>query len=64
MTTQIDLTELKAAYASGVLKVREGNSWVEYQSMKEMRIAIKELEAELSGSKPLGVRRVITGKGY
>lgn len=64
MTTQTQLDELKKAYARGVLKIREGESWVEFQSMKEMRIAIKDIEAEISGNKPVGARLTSTGKGY
>lgn len=62
--TADDLKELKTAYYRGVLKVREGDTWVEYQSMKDMRIAISDGERELAGSKPSGVRIVATNNGY
>lgn len=59
------LAKLKAAYARGVLRVREGDTWVEYQSMKDMRAAINDIEAELGierDSRPRGVRRVAIGR--
>ena len=51
--TKSDLEELEKAYYRGVLKVREGDTWIEYQSMKDMRIAIRDAKAELSKEKPL-----------
>lgn len=56
-----DLAALKKAYARGVLRVREGETWVEYQSMVQMRRAIADIEAELQIEKPhqpRGSRRV------
>lgn len=61
---QSDLEELKKAYYRGVLKVREGDTWVEYQSMKEMRVAISDAERELSGNKASSVRIARTSNGY
>lgn len=61
---QADLDELKKAYYRGILKVREGDTWVEYQSMKDMRIAISDAELELADSKPSGVRIVRVNNGY
>lgn len=55
------LANLKKAYARGVLRVREGDTQIEYQSMAAMRQAISDMEAELntqSGGKPTGSRRV------
>lgn len=63
MTTD-DLNNLKKAYYNGVLKVREGETWIEYQSMKDMRIAIQDAEAELSNVKPTGSRFVSVTSGY
>jgi len=63
MTTS-DLENLKKAYYRGVLKVREGDTWIEYQSMKDMRIAISDAEAEISNSKPSGSRIVTVSNGY
>ena len=62
--TQADLNALKSAYYRGVLKVREGETWLEYQSMKDMRIAISDAERELAGSKPSGVRIISVSNGY
>lgn len=59
------LNNLKKAYARGVLRVREGDTWIEYQSMQQMRKAIADIEAELGiehGHKPRGTRRVRFGR--
>jgi len=64
MATRLELEELKSAYARGVLKVREGDTWVEYNSMKDIRTAISDIEKELSNSVPKGSRFVTTSKGY
>lgn len=61
MYTYDMLNRLKAAYARGVQRVREGDTWVEYQSMSHMRQAIADIEAELQrGNKkrPQGVKLV------
>jgi hypothetical protein len=62
--TQNDLDELEKAYFRGILKVREGDTWVEYQSMKDMRIAIQDAKITLQGGKPSGVRIVRVNTGY
>ncbi|SEG12512.1 phage head-tail joining protein [Marinobacterium lutimaris] len=62
--TTDQLANLKKAYARGVLRVREGDTWIEYQSMKQMREAIELMETELGiehANKPRGVRRVRFG---
>ena len=64
MATLAQLNLLEDNYTRGVLKVREGDSWIEFQSMKDMRIAIKEMKAEISNDKPRGSRYVSTGNGY
>ncbi len=64
MITQSDLDNLKKAYYRGVLRVREGNSWVEYQSLADMRIALQDAEAELSTTKRVKTQYVATSKGY
>lgn len=38
--THEQLANLKKAYARGVMRVREGDTWVEYQSMRQMAQAI------------------------
>lgn len=62
------LVDLEDAYYSGVLKVREGDTWVEYNSMSQMRIAIDKLELRIANfgkaSRPMGTRLVRVGKGY
>lgn len=63
--THDDLANLKKAYARAVLRVREGDTWVEYQSMSHMRQAIADMEAELGVSRsnnPRGSRRVRFGR--
>ncbi|AUR84115.1 head completion adaptor [Vibrio phage 1.049.O._10N.286.54.B5] len=66
--TTEQLTDLKAAYASGVLKVRNGDDWLEYNSMREMRLAIQDIEADIAaaaaGGKPSGTRLVSVSRGY
>lgn len=64
MITQTQLDNLKKNYYSGVLKFREGDTWVEYQNSKEMRIAIKDAEQELKNTAPSGTRLVTVNKGY
>lgn len=62
--TADQLADLKKAYARGVLRVREGDTWVEYQSMSDMRQAILSIESELGvnhSNKPRGARRVRFG---
>ena len=63
MMTATDLTNLKKAYYSGVLRVREGNSWVEYHSASDQWAAILRLEAELSPTKRVKTQFVSTSKG-
>lgn len=59
--TESDLLNLKKAYARGVLEVREGNDWLKFQSMADMRRAIEDIEADLARNadnraKPIGMR--------
>lgn len=64
--TAEQLAGLKAAYARGVLEVREGDSWVKYNSLSEMRMAIQDIEAELqtTNAAPRGSRLISVNKGY
>ena len=41
------LKKLKAAYATGILRVRYADTDITYQSMTEMKRAINQLEKEL-----------------
>ena len=50
--TPNQLQKLKAAYASGVLRVRYGDTDVTYQSMPHMKRAIAVLERELGVNPP------------
>ena len=50
--TLAQLKKLKAAYASGVLRIRYGDTDVTYQSMAQMKRAIAVIEAELGINKP------------
>jgi hypothetical protein len=62
--THEQLANLKKAYARGVMRVREEDTWVEYQSMRQMAQAIDRMEAELGiqhANRPRGVRRVRFG---
>ena len=62
--TKNDLDRLEAAYASGVLEVREAETWVKYQSMKEMRLAILEAKTEIASTAPMGARIFNVTSGY
>lgn len=69
MYTQDDLNNLQKAYARGVLKVREGNDWVEYHSMAQMRQAIVDIKAELAAQStgneiPSGARVTVVKRPY
>lgn len=60
------LAGLKAAYARGVLEVREGDSWVKFQSMSDMPKAIEDIESQLktNNAPPRGSRLISVNKGY
>lgn len=65
MSTENQLEKLESAYYSGVLKVREGDTWVEYQTATQMKTAIDDLRNKLSKTVPKGTRFVrFTNKGY
>lgn len=55
------LANLKKAYARGVLRVRDGDQWIEYQTSDQMLKAIDRMEAELGvngkSQAPRGMRR-------
>ncbi len=54
-TIQAEIDSLKAARASGVLRVRHGETETTYQSSESMGRVIADLEAELAA---LGTSRV------
>lgn len=62
--TADQLQRLKDAYARGVLEIREGDTWLKYNSMSEMRQAINDMEAEINDTRPRGSYRVTVSKGY
>lgn len=63
--TEEQLDKLKKAYARGVLEIREGDSWVKFNTLSEMREAIQVMESELIfGKAPRGSRLVTVNKGY
>ena len=64
--TASQLQKLKDAYSRGVLEVREGDSWIKFQSLSDIRQAIKDIEQELDGSNaaPKGPRLVSIKQGY
>ena len=61
--TQTDLDALKAALASGELRVKYAGREVEYRSIEELKQAIAIVEGDLETTTP--VRRVVvhTSKG-
>lgn len=64
MSQTTQLASLKEAYYRGVMKVREKDTWVEYASMKDMRIAISDLENEIKSSKPSGTHKAIVRRMF
>tara|TARA_R110002096_G_C14587348_1_gene721734 strand:- start:1389 stop:1589 length:201 start_codon:yes stop_codon:yes gene_type:complete len=62
--TSQDLAQLERAYARGVLRVREGDTWIEYNSMDQMARAIDRLRLEVTNTKPTGSRLISVSKGY
>lgn len=62
--TADQLQRLKDAYARGVLEIREGDTWLKYNSMSEMRQAINDMESEINDTRPRGSYRVTVSKGY
>jgi len=60
-----ELNKLKRNYARGAVKIREGDSWVEFGSLQEMKEVIDHMEIEIHSAasaasrlKPVGSRRV------
>lgn len=48
--TQADVDAMRAALASGALKVKRGEEEVTYRSASEMRAQLAVMEAELAGN--------------
>lgn len=62
--TTDQLQKLKNMYATGVLETREGDTWVKFNTMRELRTAINEIEAEINNSKPSGTRLITINRNY
>lgn len=63
--TQHEIEEAEKRLLQNVLRVREGNTWVEYGSSSDLRQAIRDAKASMAGSgKPTGSRRVSINSGY
>lgn len=59
------LAKLESAFYGGVLKVREGDTWLEYQTTSQMKLAIEDLRNSISPTVPKGTRLArFTNKGY
>tara|TARA_B110000240_G_C13397703_1_gene409622 strand:- start:424 stop:627 length:204 start_codon:yes stop_codon:yes gene_type:complete len=63
--TGSEIAAAKQRLLSNVLRVREGNTWVEYGTSKELRAAIAIAEHDLAGNKkPFGTRLATISSGY
>ena len=64
ITLREQLKKLKAAYATGLLRVRYADTDITYQSMTEMKKAINQLEKELGvRSSKIKLSTVVYDKG-
>ena len=65
--TESDLTTLKKALANSERRVSFGDRSVEYRSIEELKVAIREVEADLAratGRRKSRQIRVTTQKGF
>jgi len=65
--TESDLTTLKKALANSERRVSFGDRSVEYRSIEELKVAIREVEADLArttGKRKSRQIRVTTQKGF
>lgn len=64
--TAEQLTTLRNMYAKGVLRIREGETWIEFNSLSELRKAITDIENQINnpGGRPQGSYRITVNKGY
>ena len=65
--TETDLVTLKKALANSERRVSFGDRSVEYRSIEELKVAIREVEAELAratGRRKSRQIRVTTQKGF
>lgn len=60
-----EIEDAKRRLLQNVLRVREGNTWVEYGSGAELRAAIRLAESDVANSgKPRGTRLVQVSSGF
>jgi hypothetical protein len=63
--TPNEIVQAKKRLLMNVLRVREGDTWVEYGSPEALRQAIRDAEADvIGGNKPRGTRLVNISSGY
>lgn len=62
--TSDELSNLKNARNKGILKFREGDTWVEYQNIKQMDEIIEREERKLNRESKRTTRLIATSKGY
>lgn len=62
--SQSELDALKAAYHSGVRRIRHGDRETEYRSLNEMRLIIDQAERELAGKQRQPYTYSSRGRGY
>lgn len=63
--TPDEITQAKRFLLQNVLRVREGNTWVEYGSASELRRSIADAERELQAdNKPRGTRFAHVTSGF
>jgi len=65
MFTPEEITAAKRFLLQNVLRVREGNTWVEYGSASELRRSIADAEREMAtNGKPQGTRFAHISSGF
>lgn len=64
MTTQAELDNLIRMRNRGVKEVREKDTWIKFNSFRELEDAIRRMEIELGAKKPMGTKRVRVSRGY
>ncbi|WP_027037892.1 phage head-tail joining protein [Mesorhizobium ciceri] len=58
--TQTQINTLKNNIASGILSLRHGETFTQFQSLAEMRALLREMEASAAGSSE-APRRTVAG---
>ena len=64
MSTQAELDTLIRMRNRGVKEVREKDTWIKFNTFKEMEQAIRVWQIELGAKKTLGTKRVRVSRGY